>query len=256
MNPAKNSNKSARPPKRGGAVAWKTLVNGLWNENPTFRLVLGTCPTLAVTTSAVNGVGMGLATTFVLTCSNIVISLLRKLIPDKVRIPAYVTIISGFVTIVQLLLQAYVPTLNAALGIYIPLIVVNCIILARAEAFAGKNPVALSALDGLGMGLGFTLALTVMGSIREILGNGSLFGMPIAPSFSPAIIMILPPGGFLTFGFLIALMNKLKLLKVDVSSGCSGSACSGNCAACASESPASASPQPASAPAEAETKGV
>ncbi len=211
---------------------FKTLLNGLWEENPIFRLVLGTCPTLAVTTSAINGVGMGLATTFVLIGSNVVISLLRKIIPDKVRIPAYVTIIAGFVTIVQLLLKAYVPALDQALGIYIPLIVVNCIILARAEAFAGKNTVGLSAMDGIGMGLGFTIALTIMASIRELIGAGSIFGFSIlGASYSPALIMILPPGGFITFGLLIALMNRLKLVKVDLSkgSGCSDCAESENC---------------------------
>lgn len=214
--------------------AFKTLMNGIWDENPTLRLVLGTCPTLAVTTSAANGIGMGLATTFVLCASNIVISLLRKLIPAKVRIPAYITIIATFVTIVQMLMKAYFQSLDQALGIYIPLIVVNCIILARAEAFAGKNPVGLSALDGLGMGLGFTIALFLISAIREILGNGSLFGMSFfGPAFKPALMMILPPGGFLCFGMLIALMNKLKLVKVDLSkgSGCSACASKGSCPA-------------------------
>ena len=197
--------------------SWKILSNGLWNENPILRLVLGTCPTLAVTTAAVNGLGMGLATTFVLTCSNAMISLLRKLIPDKVRIPAYITIIAGFVTIVQLLMQAYLPPLYEALGIYIPLIVVNCVILARAEAFASKNPIFSSVLDGIGMGLGFTFALTLIAAFRELLGNGSLFGQALmSESASPALIFILPPGGFLSFGLLIALMNKLKLVKVDL----------------------------------------
>lgn len=215
----------------------KTLLNGLWEENPVFRLVLGTCPTLAVTTSAINGLGMGLATTFVLTGSNVVISLLRKVIPDKVRIPAYVTIIAGFVTIVQLLLKAYVPALDKALGIYIPLIVVNCIILARAESFAGKNSVGLSAMDGIGMGLGFTVALVIMASVRELIGAGSIFGTQIfGANYSPALIMILPPGGFITFGLLIALMNKLKLVKVDLSkgSGCSDCPESESCANCES----------------------
>lgn len=189
--------------------ALKALTNGLVKENPTFRLVLGTCPTLAVTTSAINGIGMGLAATAVLIGSNVAISFTRKVIPDKVRIPAFITIIAGFVTIVQLLLKAYLPSLDRALGIYIPLIVVNCIILARAEMFASKNSVLLSALDGIGMGLGFTLALVVMGSIREFLGNGTLFGVKItADLFSPAVIMILPPGGFLVFGSLIGLLNK------------------------------------------------
>lgn len=218
--------------------AFKTLLNGIWEENPIFRLVLGTCPTLAVTTSAINGVGMGLATTFVLIGSNVVISLLRKIIPDKVRIPAYVTIIAGFVTVVQLLLKAYVPALDKSLGIYIPLIVVNCIILARAEAFAGKNSVGLSAMDGIGMGIGFTIALTVMASIREIVGTGAIFGINIlGAAYSPALIAILPPGGFITFGLLIALMNKLKLVKVDLSkgSGCSDCPESEECANCSSK---------------------
>lgn len=204
----------------------KTVLNGLWEDNPALRLVLGTCPTLAVTTSAVNGIGMGAAATFVLICSNMVISLLRKVIPDKVRIPAYITIIAGFVSIVQLVLKAYLPSLDKALGIYIPLIVVNCIILGRAEAFAGKNPVALSALDGLGMGLGFTLALFLIASFREIIGAGTFFGMNIlGTSYAPALIMILPPGGFLTYGLIMGLMNKLKLVKVDFSKNNACQAC-------------------------------
>ncbi|AUS98317.1 electron transport complex subunit RsxE [Clostridium thermosuccinogenes] len=190
--------------------AFKTFTNGLLKENPTFRLVLGTCPTLAVTTSAINGIGMGLATTAVLIGSNAVISLTRKVIPDKVRIPAFITIIAGFVTIVQFLLKAYLPDLDQALGIYIPLIVVNCIILARAEMFASKNNVGLSVLDGMGMGFGFTLALMAIGSIRELLGNGTIFGITVtAKLFDPAIIMILPPGGFLAFGITMGLLNKL-----------------------------------------------
>ena len=209
--------------------ALKTLTNGIFKENPTFRLVLGTCPTLAVTTSAINGIGMGLSTLVVLVGSNIVISLLRKAIPDKVRIPAYVTIIAGFVTIVQLLLKAYLPSLDKALGIYIRLIVVNCIILARAEMFANKNTVFLSALDGIGMGLGFTGALVFMGSIRELLGNGTIFGIAVTKNlFSPAVIMILPPGGFLAFGFCIGLLNKITSKKVS-HTGCH--ACSLNCGA-------------------------
>jgi len=200
--------------------ALKTLTNGLLKENPTFRLVLGTCPTLAVTTSAITGIGMGLATTVVLIGSNMVISLTRKIIPDKVRIPAFITIIAGFVTIVQFLLKAYLPALNDALGIYIPLIVVNCIILARAEMFASKNPVGLSAIDGLGMGLGFTLALTIIGSLRELLGNGTLFGMTVTANlFDPAIIMILPPGGFLAFGITMGLLNKFTSKKIT-KAGC------------------------------------
>jgi len=209
--------------------ALKTLTNGLVKENPTLRLVLGTCPTLAVTTSAINGVGMGLAATAVLIGSNVVISLTRKFIPDKVRIPAFITIIAGFVTIVQFLLKAYMPALDKALGIFIPLIVVNCIILARAEMFACKNNVFLSALDGIGMGLGFTLALLIIGSIRELLGNGTIFGMTVTANlFNPAIIMILPPGGFLVFGTVIGLLNKFSSMKVT-STGCN--ACGMNCGA-------------------------
>lgn len=208
----------------------KVISNGLVKENPTFRLVLGTCPTLAITTSAVNGIGMGISTMVVLVGSNAVISLLRKFIPDKVRIPAFVTVIAAFVTIIQLLLKAYVPSIDKALGIYIPLIVVNCIILARAEMFASKNGVLPSVFDGIGMGLGFTMALVGMGAVREILGNGTFFGMKLFGDwFSPAIAMILPPGGFLTFGICIGLLNKFSSRKI-VSAGCP--ACSANCDAC------------------------
>lgn len=197
----------------------KTFLNGIFKENPAFVLVLGTCPTLAVTTSAINGVGMGVATMVVLFLSNIFISLLRNVIPDKVRIPAYVTVIAAFVTIVQMLMKAYVPALDKSLGIYIPLIVVNCIILARAEAFANSNTVAVSASDGLGMGVGFTLALTLIGSFREILGNGSVFGFQLytAETFIPPMtMMILPAGGFIAFGLMMALVNKLGISKVDM----------------------------------------
>ncbi len=200
----------------------KVLVNGIFKENPTLRLVLGTCPTLAVTTSAINGIGMGLATTVVLVGSNVVISLLRKLIPDKVRIPAFITIIAGFVTIVQLLMKAYLPALDKALGIYIPLIVVNCIILARAEMFACRNGVFASALDGVGMGIGFTLALFAMGTVRELLGNGTWLGINVtAKLWDPAIIMILPPGGFMAFGLLIAVFNRFSSVKIR-QTGCQG----------------------------------
>lgn len=188
----------------------QAFTKGIVKENPVFRLVLGTCPTLAVTTAASNGLGMGAAATFVLVCSNIVISLLRRLIPGKVRLPAYIVVIAGFTTIVQLLVQAYLPAINESLGIYLPLIVVNCIILGRAEAFAGKNSVGLSALDGLGMGVGFTASLLLMGSIRELLGNGTLFGVG---GVMPAItIFVLPAGGFFVFGMLIWLTNKLSAL--------------------------------------------
>ena len=182
---------------------------GLIRENPVLRLVLGTCPTLAVTTAAMNGLGMGAAATFVLVCSNIVFSLLRRVIPDKVRLPAYIVVIAGFTTIVQLLVKAYLPSIDKALGIYLPLIVVNCIILGRAEAFASRNSVGLSALDGLGMGAGFTGALVAMGLIRELLGNGTVFGWPEGGLFPAITIFVLPAGGFFVFGILIWLTNQL-----------------------------------------------
>ena len=186
----------------------RVFFNGIIPENPTFRLVLGTCPTLAVTTSALNGLGMGAAATFVLVCSNVAVSLLRKFIPDQVRIPAFIVIICTFVTMVQLLMQAFVPSLYDSLGLFIPLIVVNCIILARAEAFASKNPPLPSALDGLGMGVGFTLALTLMGAIRELIGNGSVFGMNVlGASYEPMLLIVLASGGFLTFGLLLGMFN-------------------------------------------------
>lgn len=188
----------------------KTLTNGLLIENPTFGLVLGMCPTLATTTSAINGMSMGLATLFVLVCSNVVISLLKNLIPDKVRIPAFIVVIATFVTMVQLLMQAYLPALYANLGLFIPLIVVNCIVLGRAEAFAAKNPVGLSALDGLGMGLGFTLSLTVIGAIRELLGTGAVFSLPVFPENYGALIFVLAPGAFIALAYVMALVNKLK----------------------------------------------
>jgi len=185
----------------------KEFTKGIVKENPVLCLVLGTCPTLAVTTSAANAIGMGVAATAVLICSNAVISALRKVIPDKVRIPAYITIIAGFVTIVQMLVKAFAPAINDSLGIFLPLIVVNCIILGRAEMFAGKNPVIPSILDGLGMGVGFTAALLLMGIIRELLGSGSVFGVQLLPF--QILIFILPPGGFFVFGMLIMLANKL-----------------------------------------------
>ncbi|MBR5985394.1 MAG: electron transport complex subunit E [Clostridia bacterium] len=197
----------------------KIFLNGVITENPTFRLVLGTCPTMAVTTSALNGLGMGAAATFVLIGSNTVISLLRKFIPDRVRIPAFIVVICTFVTMIQLIMQAYLPSLYAALGIFIPLIVVNCIILARAEAFASKNPVLDSAVDGLGMGVGFTLALTLIGAVRELLGNGSIFGLDIlGSSYQPMLLAVLASGGFLTFGLMLgvfnAIMNKIRLKRI------------------------------------------
>lgn len=192
------------------SIAGKIIKNGIIDENPTFRLVLGMCPTLAVTTAVSNALGMGAAATFVLICSNMVIALLRNFIPAKVRIPAYVVIIAAFVTIVQLLMKAFLPALDSALGIFIPLIVVNCIILGRAEAFASKNQVVPSILDGLGMGIGFTLALTLIATIREILGNGTFLGISLfGPDYPPALIMILAPGGFITLGLLLGLINKI-----------------------------------------------
>lgn len=188
--------------------AFSAFINGLIRENPTFVLMLGMCPTLAVTTSVTNGIGMGLSTTAVLICSNVVISLLRKFIPNKIRIASYIVIVAGFVTIVEMLLNAYVPTLSQSLGIYIPLIVVNCIILGRAEAFASKNGVAASFFDGLGMGLGFTCSLTLIAAVREILGAGTFAGHNLFGSgFQPISIMILPPGAFLTLGILLAAIN-------------------------------------------------
>jgi len=189
----------------------KYFTNGLLKENPTFVLVLGTCPTLAVTTSAINGIGMGAATTFVLVCSNLIISLLKNFIPDKVRIAAFIVVIATFVTIVDLVMKAYTPDLYKALGIFIPLIVVNCIILGRAEAFAQKNKVWHSVLDGLGMGIGFTLAITLLASIREILGNGSIFNFRLlSENAATILIFVLPPGAFVTYGLLIAIVNRMK----------------------------------------------
>lgn len=184
------------------------FVNGIFNENPVFRLVLGTCPTIAVTTSVTNGIGMGLAATLVLLGSNIVISTLRNFIPNKVRIPAYIVVICTFVTMIQLFMQAFIPSLYDSLGIFLPLIVVNCIILARAEAFAGKNPVISSAVDGLGMGLGFTLSLILIASVREFLGSGSILGFQLLGSgFEPVLLFVLAPGGFLAYGLILGIIN-------------------------------------------------
>ncbi len=214
---------------------FQEFTKGIIKENPVLCLMLGTCPTLAVTTSASNAIGMGVAATAVLVCSNAVISLLRKVIPDKVRIPAYITIIAGFVTIVQMLVKAFAPAINDSLGIFLPLIVVNCIILGRAEMYASKNPVIPSILDGLGMGVGFTCALLCMGIIRELLGSGTLFGIEILPV--QILIFILPPGGFFVFGMLIALANKLntkagKKVKDTPCSGCPMSKTCKNFGAC------------------------
>ena len=216
----------------------KVFSNGLLKENPSLRLVLGTCPTLAVTTLAVNGLGMGLAATFVLVCSNIAISALRKIIPDKVRLPAYITVIATFVTVLQMLVKAFVPALDWALGIFLPLIVVNCIILGRAEMFASKNSIGLSALDGLGMGLGFTGTLVVMGSVREVLGAGTLFGIQVMPAaVDPMTVFITPPGGFFVFGCLMALViwieiktNNRKVRSIGCEGCPSASVCGGKCA--------------------------
>lgn len=205
------------------------LTNGLLKENPTLRLVLGTCPTLAITTAASNGIGMGIAATLVLIGSNLVISLLRNVIPDRIRIPAFITIIAGFVSVIQMLVKAFLPEIDESLGIYLPLIVVNCIILARAEMFASKNGPWLSVLDAIGMGAGFTAALTVIGTIRELIGAGTFFGINTPLSANPMLIMILPPGGFFVFGVVVAITNKIATSrgkKPVTSTGC------GNCHGC------------------------
>ena len=186
------------------------IKNGLITENPVFVLMLGMCPTLATTTSAINGMSMGLATTFVLLCSNVVISLLKNLIPDNVRIPAFIVVIASFVTLVQLVMQAYLPGLYESLGLFIPLIVVNCIVLGRAEAFASKNNAGLSALDGLGMGFGFTLALTILGCVRELLGTGKVFDTTIFPDNYGALIFVLAPGAFIALAYVMAIVNSLR----------------------------------------------
>ena len=188
----------------------KVLMNGIIKENPTFVLLLGMCPTLGTTSSALNGMSMGLATMFVLICSNMVISALKNLIPDMVRIPAFIVVIATFVTVVQMCMEAFVPALYASLGLFIPLIVVNCIVLGRAEAFAAKNGVIPSAFDGLGMGLGFTLALTLLGATRELLGTVKLFGLTLMPEQYGSLIFVLAPGAFIALGYLIAIVNKLR----------------------------------------------
>lgn len=205
------------------------LYNGIIKENPTFVLILGMCPTLAVTSSLVNGAGMGLSTMAVLVLSNMVISMLRNIIPNGVRVPAFIVIVASFVTILQFLLEAYLPSLNSALGIYIPLIVVNCIILGRAESYASKNPVLHSIFDGLGMGLGFTVALTILGAFRELLGAGQIFGMQVMPSaYEPITIFILAPGAFFVLACLVAIQNKVKSKKPKKA----GEAQSGGCGDC------------------------
>lgn len=206
------------------------LYNGIVKENPVFVLMLGMCPTLAVTTSAINGVGMGLSSLVVLAISNLVISLLRKIIPDEVRLPAFIVVVASFVTVVELLMEAYMQSLYGALGIYIPLIVVNCIILGRAEAYASKNPPLPSLFDGIGMGLGFTIGLTIIGAIREILGNGSVFGISI-PGYEPMVFFIRAPGAFLVLAVLVAIMNAvgIKNRANKMTEGCDGC-----CASCSS----------------------
>lgn len=212
---------------------WERIHNGIVKENPAFILMLGMCPTLAVTTSAINGLGMGLSSLVVLAISNVVISLLRKMIPDEVRLPAFIVIVASFVTVVELLMEAYMESLYAALGIYIPLIVVNCIILGRAEAYASKNPPLLSLFDGLGMGLGFTIALVIIGSIRELLGAGSIFGIALPGNYEPIAFFVRAPGAFLVLAIVVAIMNAIgiKSRANKVVEGCDGC-----CASCASSS--------------------
>ena len=209
------------------------LANGLIKENPVLVLVLGTCPTLATSTSVVNGFGMGLSATAVLICSNIVISILRKIIPDSVRIPCYITVIAGFVTIVQLVVKAFAPALDKSLGLYLPLIVVNCIILGRAEMFANKNSVIDAALDGIGMGIGFTFTLVIMGSLRELIGAGTWCGIPVLSRVMPGMsIMTLVPGGFFVYAIVMAFVHYITedKSKIKDSFGCDGCANAGNCA--------------------------
>ncbi|MCI5484096.1 MAG: electron transport complex subunit E [Clostridiales bacterium] len=212
-------------------ACWERIYNGIIKENPAFILMLGMCPTLAVTTSAINGLGMGLSSLVVLAISNVVISLLRKVIPDEVRLPAFIVIVASFVTVVELLMEAYMESLYASLGIYIPLIVVNCIILGRAEAYASKNPPLLSLFDGLGMGLGFTVALVIIGSVRELLGAGSIFGIALPGNFEPIAFFVRAPGAFLVLAVVVAIMNAvgIKNRANKVVEGCDGC-----CASCAS----------------------
>lgn len=214
------------------------LYNGIIKENPTFVLMLGMCPTLAVTTSAINGLGMGLTTMVILALSNMMISMLRKIIPDDVRVPAFIVVVASFVTIVQFLLEAYIPSLNDSLGLYIPLIVVNCIILGRAEAYASKNPVIPSLFDGIGMGLGFTVGLTSIGIVRELIGSGKIFGAAVLPaSYEPVSIFVMAPGAFFVLALLTGIQNKVKLNMAkkgkDVSKIQSG--CNSDCASCAAK---------------------
>lgn len=216
----------------------KEFTKGLLKENPTLVTLLGMCPTLAITTMASNAIGMGAAATFVLICSNVVISLLKRVIPEQVRLPSYIVIIAGFVTLVGFVLQAYVPAVYDALGIYLPLITVNCIILGRAEMFASKNNVGASALDGAGMGIGFTLALLAVGSVREIFGSGTWFGLQLCPDFiQPMTIFILPAGGFFVLGCVIALVNKISNRKPPEAAGCAACPNREGCISCPSAEP-------------------
>lgn len=212
------------------------LYNGLIKENPTFVLMLGMCPTLAVTTSAINGIGMGLSTTVVLILSNMLISMLRKIIPDSVRMPAFIVIVASFVTMVQFLMEGFVPSLYDSLGIYIPLIVVNCIILGRAESYASKNPVLPSIFDGIGMGLGFTVGLTAIGVVRELIGSGKVFGFSVLPSsYEPISIFILAPGAFFVLAVLTAIQNKVKAGKQEKVQKVEEKGCCFDCASCGSK---------------------
>ena len=214
---------------------WERIYNGVIKENPILILMLGMCPTLAVSTQAINGIGMGLSTTVVLICSNLLISALRKVIPDQVRLPAYIVIVASFVTVTELLIQAYLPSIYSALGIYIPLIVVNCIILGRAEAYANKHPIGLSIMDGLGMGIGFTLALTLAGALRELLGSGTVFGLQVLPeTVEPVRLFVQPPGAFLVIALFIIIMNAIGIKTRQrklVENGCDGccTACTADC---------------------------
>ena len=213
------------------------LYNGLVKENPTFVLMLGMCPTLAVTTSAINGVGMGLTTTVVLVMSNMLISMLRKIIPDSVRMPAFIVVVASFVTIVQFLLEGFIPSLYDSLGLYIPLIVVNCIILGRAESYASKNPVLPSIFDGIGMGLGFTIGLTSIGIVREVIGAGQIFGKQIMPSsYEPVTIFILAPGAFFVLAGLVAIQNKVKRNAANQGKETVKTGCGEGCASCGNSS--------------------
>ena len=213
------------------------LYNGLVKENPTFVLMLGMCPTLAVTTSAINGVGMGLTTTVVLVMSNMLISMLRKIIPDSVRMPAFIVVVASFVTIVQFLLEGFIPSLYDSLGLYIPLIVVNCIILGRAESYAAKNPVLPSIFDGIGMGLGFTIGLTSIGIVREVIGAGQIFGKQIMPSsYEPVTIFILAPGAFFVLAGLVAIQNKVKRNAANKGKETVKTGCGEGCASCGNSS--------------------